>query len=74
LLQVALYSWMTLLPVSSTRSGQLATALEALGIPVEPCPGHVVIQLHRTRRSALQAASGLKARPFASLKQSAGTV
>jgi len=35
LLQVALYLWMTLLPVSSTRSGQLATAL-GLGIPVEP--------------------------------------
>ncbi|MDP1931007.1 MAG: hypothetical protein Q8L60_06100, partial [Gammaproteobacteria bacterium] len=35
LLQAALYSWMTLLPLSSTRSGQLATAL-GLGIPVEP--------------------------------------
>ena len=36
LLQVALCSWITLLPVSSIRSGQLATALEVLGVPVEP--------------------------------------
>ena len=35
-------------------------------------PGYVVIQLHRSRCSALQAAPGLKARLFASHKQSSG--
>jgi hypothetical protein len=73
LLQVALYLWMTLLPISSARSGQLATALGSW-YPGRTDPGHVVIHLHRTRCSALQAASDLKVCLFASHKQSAGTV
>jgi hypothetical protein len=48
LLQAALYLWTTLLPVSSTRSGQLATALRSW-YPGGTDPGHVVIHLHRTR-------------------------
>lgn len=48
LLQVALYSWTTLLPVSSTRSGQLATALGSW-YPGGTDPGHVIIHLHRMR-------------------------